>query len=224
MRRNLIVFDVDGTLLDTSEGVLSSVKFAIRNTGHELPSDAVLKTFIGPPVQDSFSRLFGVVGDERNRMADLFRTRYKNIDLLKAEPYEGIFDLFEALADKNIAISIATYKRQDYAETIVKYFGFDKYTNIICGADFNGKLKKSDIIAEAVNLSGSSVGSAVMVGDTIQDNIGAGAVGMDFIAVTYGFGFKHRRDIDSIRGTNVIGIAYNPLDILSILERGKNEN
>lgn len=61
----MIVFDVDGTLLDTSEGVLSSVKFAIKNMGYELPSDAVLKTFIGPPVQDSFSRVFGVMGDKK---------------------------------------------------------------------------------------------------------------------------------------------------------------
>lgn len=65
MRHKLIVFDVDGTLLDTSEGVLSSVKFAIKNMGYELPSDAVLKTFIGPPVQDSFSRVFGVMGDKK---------------------------------------------------------------------------------------------------------------------------------------------------------------
>ena len=224
MRRDLIIFDVDGTLLDTSEGVLSSVKFAIRNTGHELPSDAVLKTFIGPPVQDSFSRVFGVVGDERNRMAELFRTRYKNIDLLKAEPYEGIFDLFEALADKNIAISIATYKRQDYAESIVKYFGFDKYTNVVCGSDFDGKLKKSNIIANAVKLSGFDINNAVMVGDTVQDNIGAAAVGMDFIAVTYGFGFKDQCEIACVKGADVVGIACNPLDILSILEREKNEN
>ncbi len=83
---NVAVFDVDGTLLDTSEGVLSSVQYTINK--HNLPTidEIKLRTFIGPPIQDSFARVYGLTGDILQELAVTFRNQYKDVDLLKAVP------------------------------------------------------------------------------------------------------------------------------------------
>ena len=83
---DVVVFDVDGTLLDTSEGVLASVKYTIKE--HNLPEidEEVLKTFIGPPIQNSFSKVYGLKGDILQELATTFRNQYKDVDLLKAVP------------------------------------------------------------------------------------------------------------------------------------------
>ena len=215
----LVIFDVDGTLLDTSEGLLSSAAYAIEAMGYEVPSSAVLRSFIGPPMQDSFAKTFGAQGQKLKTMADCFRQHYKDVDLLKASPYKGILDLFKWLSKNNFMLAIATYKRQDYAETIVRNFGFDQYTQIICGSDFAGEWKKKDIIVHAVELAGlMDYGQAVMIGDTVNDAIGAAHLGMDFIAVTYGFGYQKGNEITEEK---TVGIADEPMDIMRILQEAE---
>ena len=101
----IAVFDVDGTLLDTTEGVLASVKYTIDKMGFEPLSEDVLKTFIGPPIQDSFAKAYNLSGDILQDIATCFRNRYKDYELLKAVPYDGtagetlITSLSSAIAD-----------------------------------------------------------------------------------------------------------------------------
>jgi phosphoglycolate phosphatase len=211
----LIIFDLDGTILDTSEGILSSAKFAINTMGYKMPDEEDLKAFIGPPIQDSFAHTFNISGNRLKYMTEIFRNRYKSEDLLKAVPYNGIIDVFDNLKKSNFKIAIATYKRQDYAELIMKYFGFTNYTNIVCGSDFEGKLKKRDIINIALKKSCITENAkVVMIGDTIHDAEGAEQVGINFIGVTYGFGFKI---VHEILNDNILGFAEKPKDILKIL-------
>ena len=210
-RFDLAVFDVDGTLLDTTDGVLSSVKYTIDHFGFEPLNDEQLKKFIGPPIQDSFASAYGLKGDILQEIAGVFRNRYKEVDLLKAVPYDGIYDAMKKLADRNVKIAVATYKRQDYAESILRHFGFDAFTNIMYGADHENKLKKCDIIEKCIKDSGiEDYSKAVMIGDSDNDAIGAKKIGVNFIAVTYGFGFKSHAD--AIKYPNV-GIAVSAEEI-----------
>ena len=191
-----VVFDVDGTLLDTSEGVLSSVKYTIDKHHLSPLSENELSTFIGPPIQNSFANTYGLKGEILQDLATTFRNQYKDYDLLKAVPYPGIYKVFDSLKEKGITIAIATYKRQDYAEKILRHFKFDQYTDILCGADHENKLKKRDIIELALNKAGiSDYAEAIMVGDSDNDAIGAQEIGTSFIGVTYGFGFKTKQDV-----------------------------
>ena len=144
------IFDVDGTLLDTAEGVLASVKYAIQNCGLAALSEEELNTFIGPPIQNSLIRYFGMEKEEAQRITGIFRERYKGEDLLKAIPYEGIYQVFEELKSNGVKLAAATYKRQDYARRILEHFGFDRYTDILYGADNDNKLKKKDIIEKCM--------------------------------------------------------------------------
>ncbi len=195
MKYELVIFDVDGTLLDTSEGVLSSVKYTIERFGFDMPDDKQLRTFIGPPIQRSFADTFGLSGDIIQEMTAVYRDRYKGDDLIKAVPYEGIYECFDSLESNGIKTAIATYKRDDYAQRIMKHFHFDDHTKIIHGADDNNKLSKSDIIEICINESGIPKEKVLMVGDTDNDAIGAEGIGVDFLAVTFGFGFKPGEEI-----------------------------
>ena len=211
-RYDAVIFDLDGTLLDTAEGIYRSVEYVIKKLKFQKPSPEVMRTFIGPPMQHSFARIYGLDKEGADSAAAMFRDRYKEDDILLATPYEGIYDTIGALNEAGIKTAVATYKRQDYAEKILVHFGFDRICDAMCGSDFEGKLTKKDIIDNAIKTVASSEDARiVMVGDSDNDAIGAAERGVDFIAVTYGFGFA---DSTAAAGYKNIGIASSPKDIL----------
>ena len=214
-RYDVAVFDLDGTLLDTTRGVLDAVKYTIEKMGYHELSKERLASFIGPPIQDSFAAAYGLSGPVLQELATVFRDRYKGPDLLKAEPYEGIYELCQGLIDRGIEPAVATYKREDYAVTLLKHFGFGNYMKIMHGADHENRLKKQDIIRMCIAEAGvTDLRRVVMIGDTLHDAAGAEKLGVDFIAVTYGFGFHEEKDLD---GVSNVGIAEKPLDILELV-------
>lgn len=212
---DLVIFDLDGTILDTTEGVLSAVKYTINEFGFQKLDDTVMSTFIGPPIQDSFAKMYGLSGSILQDIATVFRNRYSSIDLLKAKPYEGIYDVFREISTRQMTSAIATYKREDYALTLLRHYNFDHYTTIMYGGDHENKLKKNDIIQKCIKDSGvKDLKRVVMVGDTEHDALGAEKVGVDFIGVTFGFGFQNMKDLSSIKS---VGCAERAIDILNFL-------
>lgn len=214
-----VIFDVDGTLLDTTQGVLSAVRYTIEKHGLYPLSEKELLAFIGPPIQDSFARAYGLEGAVLQELATSFRDRYKGEDLFRAVPYDGIYQVCEELKSCGIVLAVATYKREDYAVRIMRHFGFDRYTELIHGADHENRLKKVDIIRRCLEDMGvSDPHDAVMIGDSDNDMIGADAVGTNFLGVTYGFGFHSREDVtllaEKMTRTKVIGIAERPAEIM----------
>ena len=209
------VFDLDGTLFDTSEGVVNSVRYAVKTLKLPELSEEVMRSFIGPPIQNSFARLYGFDEKEAAGAAAIFRDRYKERDLFLAKPYEGMSDTIKTLRENGVLCAVATYKRQDYTERLLEHFGFDKIFDKICGSDFEGKLTKKDIIENAAKSLGiTDMNRAVMIGDTVSDISGAAAVGIPFIAVTYGFGFKEEKDIKDYPYT---GVVATPQDLTGII-------
>ena len=209
----LAVFDLDGTLLDTGKGVLSAVRYTVKELGLEMPDDDTLKTFIGPPIQDSFARTYGFEGPVLQEIATVFRNFYSTKTLLEADLYDGIPELFDKLCKRGIKSAVATYKIEDYAVKLLKHFGFDRYTDIMYGGDHENKLKKQDIIEKCIVSAGvSDISKVVMIGDTVFDAVGAEKIGADFIGVSYGYGFK---TLDDIKEVKSIGGAQRAVDILN---------
>lgn len=214
---DLVIFDVDGTLLDTTEGVLSAIDYAIKK--HHLPGLSVeqLYTFIGPPIQKSLKAHYNLDDTAIQAVAETFRERYKDVDLLKATPYDGIYEVLDSLKKRGIQLAVATYKRHDYALDILKHFQFDTYTNILYGADNFNKLKKCDIIRKCISDANSeNLSKILMIGDSDNDAVAALEAGVDFLGVTYGFGFKSQQDVETF---NAIGSASTPLEILQYCSR-----
>jgi len=194
----LLIFDVDGTLFDTSEGIISSVKYALKKNKLSLSHGIdYQRTFIGPPIQNTLKRLFPHLSDERIKEVALdFRNQYKDVDLCKATPYSGLYEALDKLTQKGIKIAVATFKREDYAYDIVDHFGITKYTDNIFGQDFEGKRDKADIIELAIKKSGLPGEDCLMIGDTSSDGDAAKKAGIDFLEVTFGFGFTKDKHYD----------------------------
>ena len=206
MKYRFVIWDVDGTLLDTREGLISAYRYALDALKLPSKTDEEICSYVGPTPQTIFKTRFGLNDEAAQQAANLFRDRYKTHDLLKARAYDGVYDVMDHLQKNNIKQAIATNKRQDYATEICQHFGFDKYCFPIVGADNENKLTKADLIKkclETVNVTNLS--EAVMIGDTQGDKTAAETVGIDFIGVKYGFGFN-----------NVAGYANTPLDILKL--------
>ncbi|MBE6555718.1 MAG: HAD family hydrolase [Ruminococcaceae bacterium] len=215
-RYDLVIFDLDGTLLDTSDGVLTAVRYTIDKMGLAPLSEEVLATFIGPPIQNSIAKAYGLEGEVVQEISGIFRDYYSKPEaLLRATPYEGIFRLLEALAESGIKTAVATYKREDYAIDLLRHFGFHRYMSIMHGGDHENKLKKRDIIELCIKESGvTDVSRVVMVGDTDNDAIGAAAIGADFIGVTYGFGFRTASDVDAFGNVGTASTVAEVADIV----------
>lgn len=190
MRYEAVLFDLDGTVLDTSEGIAISVKDTIEHFGLPKYEYEDLLRFIGPPIEWSFEKKCNVTGDKLKEVASYFRERYANNNLLLARPYDGIYELMDFLKSKGIPMGIATYKRQEYATILLNHYRFNEYMDVMIGSDNEGKLTKADIINLCITKIGEGDPSKVlMVGDSKHDANGAKIVGAPFAGVSYGFGF-----------------------------------
>lgn len=211
----LIVFDLDGTLLDTTEGILKSVKETLIHFQLDEIKDDVIQSFIGPPIQNSLEKYCGLKGALLQEATDYFRTTYSGENLFHAKVYEGIYELLLYLKNCGITSSVATYKREDYAIRLLRSFHFDDYTPIFYGADNFNKLKKEDIILKCIDRAEiKDFSKILMVGDTIHDSMGAEKLGIDFLGVTYGFGFKNEEDCIDLK---CIAVVDSPLKIINAI-------
>ena len=215
MKYSTFIFDLDGTLLDTSEGIMLGANYTAQKMGNpELTIDQQ-KSFIGPPLVDSFIRECNFSEKDARKAVELYRQRYKERGLYEAKHYDQIKDLLILLNENNYKTGVATLKRDDFAKKILQHFGLSTYLHSIHGIDENDTHSKTSIILmclkelEQVNFS-----KAVMIGDSVYDAIGAEEAGIDFIAVTYGYGFKSREEASHVKN---VFIAENVSDIISFL-------
>ncbi|RGV47726.1 HAD family hydrolase [Bacteroides intestinalis] len=185
-----LLFDLDGTLLNTQDGIICSVKYTMQTLNLPEIGDDELCSFVGPPIQDSLRNHFGLSMEEAQSGAEIFRNYYQHEALYRAYVYEGVMDFLDYLKHHDIKMAVATYKREDYAIQILNYFGITQFCDVIHGADNENKLTKADIVEICVYELGCDKKSVALVGDTNHDAIGAMKAGVSFIAVTWGFGYK----------------------------------
>ena len=209
-----LLFDLDGTLLDTSCGILESVKFTIQELSLPTLPEEVMLRFVGPPIQNSLMEYCGLDMQRAQEAANVFRDYYRQSALFKARLYDGILDLLNTLRRKQIVIGVATYKREDYAIKLLSHFGIDRYCSVMHGADNENKFSKGDIVSMCCKELQVDTSDIVLIGDTEHDALGAQKAGIGFVAVTWGFGYK-TGDKLSIKYP-CLGVADTPQDILTL--------
>ncbi len=191
-----VLFDLDGTLLDTSEGILASVRYVIEKEGLPPITGGESDKFIGPPIQNSLKKEYNLSSEEATRLAAIFRERYSTVDLCKASLYPGVLEMLSELRKIGCKIGVATYKRMDYASDILDKFDILPLCDCVEGADFEGRFTKKDIINNCIDNLNCPKSEVLMIGDTENDLIGAQNAGIDFLAVTFGFGFKDKSKLE----------------------------
>ncbi len=214
MKYRNVIFDLDGTLLDTSRGIIESIQYTIAQTGMRELSEQELMAFMGPPLTGSFEKICGCSEEEAQQATGIFRSHYQKGAVFHAKPYDGIAELCRKLRELGMKIGVATNKPGRFAVPLIQKFGLDKYIDPVFGADESGKLSKSDLIRLCTEAMGGSQADTVLIGDTVNDSAGAERAGVAFIAVTYGFGFRSAEDA---AGYPCIGTADIPMQILRIL-------
>lgn len=187
---DLIIFDLDGTLLDTSLGIFNSVRYAEKMMNFKPVTDEVLKKFVGPPPKEMYKKIYNVLEDEALLAAKYHREYGRTYAIYEAKVYPKIIEVLDSLKKDKIKLAVATLKSQNIAEKILQYFCLDKFFDVIVGMDEKETLTKADTIKIAMEKVGIK-DNVLMIGDSIYDKIGAMEVGIDFIAVSYGFGFNN---------------------------------
>ena len=209
-RYRAVLFDLDGTLLDSAEGILDATRYTLSHYGHEIPSEGVLRRFIGPPVQEGFQKHLALDKGAALRYADTFRAYYRTHALFLARPFTGVCRMLDTLRADGVHLAVATYKREDYARELLDHFDLARRFDVIRGADAAGRLDKTEIMRRALDALDVSPMDALMVGDSVHDARGASELCVDFLGVTYGYGFETSCEVLRAGG---IAAAKEPHDV-----------
>ncbi|MDE7279864.1 MAG: HAD hydrolase-like protein, partial [Oscillospiraceae bacterium] len=130
-----VLFDLDGTLTDSSSGIFNCVKHALTSLGLEIPNDTTLNKFLGPPLIHSFKEFCGLDEDTAREAVRLYRQRYETVLTEENALYDGIEDMLKRLTDTGVTAAVATSKPEKYAVRILEGFGIRRYFTAVCGAD-----------------------------------------------------------------------------------------
>ncbi|WP_340111593.1 HAD hydrolase-like protein [Maribellus mangrovi] len=185
-----IIFDLDGTLTDNTQGIINSLKYSLEKMHIDDYPENLLDGFIGPPLQWGFSQLFGLNERDTKLAVEYFREYYSESGWHQNVPYDGVLEMIAELDHLGKRMYIATSKLEKYALKIMQHFEMDRYIAQLKGADYNGKkATKPQIISSLITSQQlTSTKEIVMIGDTLFDIEGGKENGLSTIAVGYGFG------------------------------------
>ena len=208
-----ILFDLDGTLTDSGEGIINCVKLALNHYGIKVDNEESLRVFIGPPLQKTFVE-FGIPKEEVDNAIKIYRDRYIPIGKFENRPYDGIRKLLVKLRDSGCKLYVATSKPEETALEILDHFDMTKYFDIVCGASFDvSRHSKDKVIEYLLERIGEKI-DAVMVGDTAFDVLGAKANGIPTVGVSWGFG-----KVADMVEAGAIGIANTMDELYDLLTK-----
>ena len=205
----VVLFDLDGTLTDSGEGITKCAQLALDHFGIHIEDRTQLRCFVGPPLRESFPK-FGVPEDRVEEAIAVFRSRCLTVGKFENVPYSGIAELLGRL--KAHGLYVATSKPESTAVEILDKFELSPYFTRICGASMDsGRDSKEAVIAYLLELEGCRE-KTVMVGDTAFDVIGAAAHQIPTIGVSWGYG-----DVGAMLEAGAVAIAHSTEELEALL-------
>lgn len=210
---NAVIFDFDGTIADTKEGIIKGAKYALDKLNIAVEDDGELFVFVGPTLWYSFETFYGFDKSRQNEAVAYYREYYHSKGIYEAHLYDGIKELLDLLKQKNVKLGIASMKMQNSVEHALEYMGIKEYFHTIMGSLPDGtRSDKAELIhtvMEEMKLTESD--SAVFVGDSRTDAIGADECNLDFIAALYD------RELSEFDGIEIMKTAYSIKELSEIL-------
>ena len=191
----VVIFDLDGTLADTSEGIFNSIRFAQKTMNLKEITPEQMRSHVGPPMAVSYNKNFGLEGEELEHAIALHKQYALEKGAFEVSFYDGIDELLSGLRKNDCMICVATLKIEQTAKKIMEHFGKSGFFDLIRGVTAGGNETKASILRNCVEFANADISQCVLIGDSVYDAQGAQEVGMDFIGVTYGFGFKNKEEV-----------------------------
>ena len=191
-RYDVVLFDLDGTIIDSGKGVLNAAKYAMNFYGDPIPEMEELRKFMGPPLKDSFMGICGYSEEKAARAIDVYREYYRETGIHENTVYEGMAQLIADLKEEGRCVIVATSKPEIFARQILEELDIAKNFSYIAGADMaETRAEKEQVLQYALETNGiAEYSTVVMVGDRKFDINGAKAFGMDSIGVLFGYGSR----------------------------------
>lgn len=184
-----ILFDLDGTLTDSREGIVHCVRETILGYGDPLPEEEILLRFIGPPLQDSFIRFCGYSAEKAAEAVERFRLIYEPVGQYENRAAPGMEAVMARLKARGRVLALASSKPENLCVSICERFGFTPHLTALVGSPPHGDWEKEDVVREALRQLGvEHPAQALMVGDRKFDVQGARACGVDCAGVEF-FGY-----------------------------------
>lgn len=212
-----IIFDLDGTLSNSKEGITKCIQHALRAFGIVEDNPDTLEHFIGPPLRDELMKTYHFTKEKAEQATVLYRQRYEPVGIYEAEMYPGVESMLKELKSMGKTIALATSKPQEMAEEVLRYFGIIKYFDYIMGAERIGpRQSKTDVLQalfETMGIYEEQKADSVLIGDTCFDVEGAKNMGIDCIGVRYGFG----REAELI-AAGAVAVAGDTEEVMKIMK------
>lgn len=183
-----IIFDLDGTLTDSKEGLLASLRHMHDAVGWQQPSQEELLRWLGPPLVTVLAES-GRTDDEIAVALAAFRARMADGGLVDSSLYPGVDRLVADLDEAGRPLAVATHKIQRDAETVIEHYAMrHRFRGVHGRIDGEAGHSKAPVIARAMASLGMRPDEVVMVGDRINDIASARELGVRSIGVAYGYG------------------------------------
>lgn len=185
-----VLFDFDGTLVDSSEGITKSARYALAHYGIEVPNLEDLKKFIGPPLAGSFRNFYGFSEEKAQEAVAVYRQRYEKIGWSECKLYPYVRETIAQLKEEGYLIGLASSKPEGTCRKIMDHLEILDLFDEVVGATHDGRIgTKEEVLMEVLRRwQDIPKEEMVLVGDTIYDIEGANLVHMRSIGVSFGFG------------------------------------
>jgi phosphoglycolate phosphatase-like HAD superfamily hydrolase len=211
----LVIFDLDGTLTDSAEGIVASFLHALGHIGAPVPDGDLVARIVGPPMDDTFHAMLDENAEEA---ITAFRTEYASRGWAMNTLFDGIEPLLTDLRAAGVRLAVGTSKLEPTARRILAHFGLDGYFEVIAGADPDGSRKsKEDVLAHALSQLQPLPERVLMVGDRSHDVHGAAAHGIDTVVVGWGYGQADFPDGGIAAGPTVVAHAATIDELRAVL-------
>lgn len=193
---DIALFDLDGTLSESGEGILECVRMIFKEMNRPLPSEKVIASFIGPPMYDSLKKC-GFSDEDAQEGVKIYKRNFLESGIYKNRVYDGMFEVLDRLKENGVLLGVATTKYQPFGERIIKMLKLDGYFDFVGGATSGDERRtKAKVIRYVLeNLNAVPESRAVLIGDTKFDAEGASQTGIDFIGCLYGYGTREEMEL-----------------------------
>lgn len=211
-----ILFDLDGTLTESGEGITKSVQYALEKLGKPEEDLEALKVFVGPPLMEQFMKYADLDEETARRAVEIYRERYSTIGIFENRPYPGVAHMLEELKKKGYLLAVASSKPEYFVKKILAHFDLEKYFDEAVGSEMSGsRTNKTEVIEETLrrlHLENHRE-QVLMVGDKEHDVLGARKAGLECLAVSYGYG-----TMEELTAARPLQIAASADEVLDFFE------